>query len=153
MDVTTVRRRDLRAAQEKKKRKVLVPFLAGLGVAALFPVVGSTLAANISLGSGSIEFGQGQVSTVTCDSSIVITPSAAYNSGSDTFNVNTIELSDIADACEGKVLTLTAQTSGANVELGSITYSVDVYGGSWVIEPSDPLAADDLTGFILESSS
>ncbi|MEY4312890.1 MAG: hypothetical protein RLZZ319_399 [Actinomycetota bacterium] len=152
MDVTTVRRRDLRAAQEKKKRKVLVPFLAGLGVAALFPVVGSTLAANISLGSGDIEFGQGQVGTVTCDTSITITPSASYDAGTDSFNVGNVVLGDIAAACDGKTLTLTAQTSGGDVSIGSHTYSVDADGGTWTFTTSG-ITSDALTGFILESSS
>jgi hypothetical protein len=152
VDQQSVRRRDLRVAPEKKKRKVLVPFLAGLGVAALVPVIGSTLAANISLGNSSIEFGQGQISTTTCDDSITVTPTSSWNG--EAFSVNTVDLSGIADACNGKTLTVSATTSSGTTALGDFVYNKTgqpTDNGSHSISVTG-LSSQDVTGFILESS-
>ena len=153
MDQQSVRRRDLRVAPEKKKRKVLVPFLAGLGVAALVPVIGSTLAANISLGNSAIEFGQGQISTTTCDDSITVTPSSSWNG--EAFNVDTVTLSGIADACDGKTITLSATLAGAPFEFTPFVYDntgQPADNGTYTFERVSGLASADVTGFILESS-
>ena len=51
-----------------------------LGIGALVAVIGfgSTLAANINIGTGPIEFGQGIAQTTSCDDSIVLTPTATF---------------------------------------------------------------------------
>ena len=155
MEEKTVLRRELRVTPEKKKRKLLVPFLAGLGVAALVPVIGSTLAAQITLNSGGpIEFGQGRVLTTQCDPNITITPHASYSSVSSAFLVDLVELSDIdGTACEGKRFTLTALTSTDPVDLGNFTYTDGTDHGSHTFAVELDLHSDDLTGFILESGS
>ena len=102
--------------------------MLGIAAAAVIAVVGSTLAANISLTSGSSsEFGQGLVQATACDSAITVKPSATFNnaSGAGSFSFASVALSDIADACAGRTFKLTAYgdtgsalniaTSGSNV--------------------------------------
>lgn len=155
MEEKTVRRRELRVTPEKKKRKLLVPFLAGLGVAALVPVIGSTLAAQITLnGGGQIEFGQGRVTTTQCDAYITVTPHASYDSGSSSFLVDQVELSEIdGESCQGKIFTLTALTDGLSVNIGNFTYNDATDHGSHTFTVSVSLNSDNVRGFILESSS
>jgi len=56
------------------------PFRVILGIGALAAViaVASTLAANININSGPVEFGQGVAQTTACDDSIMITPRSTF---------------------------------------------------------------------------
>jgi hypothetical protein len=71
--------------------------LVSFGIAVL--VLGgmsTTLAGTISLGSNnSVEFGQGIVTTAACDTTINVTPSTTFETGTSTFAVNQIVLSGI----------------------------------------------------------
>jgi hypothetical protein len=80
----------------------------------------TTLAGTISLNtSGSVEFGQGVVTTAACDTSIRILPTSSFETTNATFSVSQIELRDIGinggtetstkgAGCLGKKLTLKA---------------------------------------------
>ena len=61
-------------------RKSGKPFRVILGIGALAAVVAvaSTLAANININSGPVEFGQGVAQTTACDDSIMITPRSTF---------------------------------------------------------------------------
>jgi hypothetical protein len=63
---------------EKKKKSNTRNLKIALGLAAviLVPTIGSTLAGQINIGAGSIEFGQGVLTTAACDDQITITPEA-----------------------------------------------------------------------------
>ena len=87
-----------RTRQKKSSTKGL---LAAAGFAAI-AVLGSTLAANISLNSGTLEFGQGVAVTSACDSDgITATPKAVFanSSGAGQFNFASIAFSGIANNC------------------------------------------------------
>jgi len=149
----TVRRRELRATPEKKKRKLLVPFLAGLGVAALVPVIGSTLAAQINLGSNRIEFGQGQATAAACDSAITVTPHSTWVDSA--FQVDTVTLSGIADACNGKTFSLSATLTGAPFDFTPFVYDKTgqpTDSGTYVFESVSGLASADVSGFIIQTT-
>ena len=102
---------DEAATPNKKKSKWLK---IGIGVSALvlIPTIGSTLAGTITIGSGSVEFGQGVVDTAACDGEITVAPtsdlteelpSPSLNNGSlpsatipvPYFSLGTISVSDI----------------------------------------------------------
>ena len=92
---------------EKKKKSNTRNLKIALGLAAviLVPTIGSTLAGNIDIGTGSIEFGQGVLTTAACDTAITITPQAALIAGS--FIATTIAVSGVDDVdCDGKKLTI-----------------------------------------------
>jgi hypothetical protein len=115
---------DNAATPRRKKSNGNLKSLAGLATVAAIAVLGSTLAANISLGSGSgIEFGQGVQTTAACDSQIDVTPSVRFinASGAGTFYLSTIALSSIdfssTTYCRDKTFTLSAYNDSAATPL------------------------------------
>jgi hypothetical protein len=75
------------------------------------PVVGTTLAASITINSNSaVQFGQGVVQATSCDDAIAISANSSfYNaSGAGSFNVDTVTASGVSDACSGKTFTIRA---------------------------------------------
>jgi hypothetical protein len=120
-----------RTGQKKSSTRGL---LAVAGFAAI-AVLGSTLAANISLNSGTLEFGQGVAVTAACDSDgITATPQAVFSnvSGGGTFNFASVSFSGIADACANKLFTLNAygDTSATPINIATVganSYSVATF--------------------------
>ena len=103
--------------------------LAVAGFAAI-AVLGSTLAADISLNSGSLEFGQGVAVTSACDSDgITATPKAVFsnvtNGGS--FNFASISFTGIADACTGDLFTVNAYGDSSSTPLNIATVGATSY--------------------------
>ena len=103
------------APRKSASKKSNLKSLAGLATVAAVAVLGSTLAANISLGTGSaIEFGQGVQVASACDSAITLSPRANFVNGtSPQFFLSTISFSDVdgreaGTGCAGKTLTLNA---------------------------------------------
>jgi len=83
----------------------------GLALLIIVPAVATTLAGTIAINSGSnIAFGQGVVQAVACDSEITLTPttSVVNAAGAGSFKVQTIVLSNIANACSGKTFKVQA---------------------------------------------
>lgn len=116
----------------KAKKNNNLRSLTGLATVAAIAVLGSTLAANISLGSAAgIEFGQGVQVTAACDSSITVTPTVKFvnAAGGGTFYLSTIALTgiDLTDTtkCEGKLFTLNAYDDSSATPLQLATSSVD----------------------------
>lgn len=121
-----------------KRPKGKHPFLKGLlGLGALSALAGisMTVAAqiNINAGSGSVEFGQGSATTITCDEEVTVTPYSGYVNLSDTaamFTVDSIEVAGISDACIGsdfvlRVFSSTSGTAAANLtnsDSGTVFY-------------------------------
>ena len=111
----------------KKKFKVLL----GVGLLAAVMGMGSTLAASITLSSGSpVEFGQGVAATTACDASLTVTPYSTYanretaTAGDFLFSSVTISNLDTATTststgagCGGRVLVLKAYTDTATAGL------------------------------------
>jgi hypothetical protein len=120
-----------RVRQKKSSTKTLV---AAAGFAAI-AVLGSTLAANISLNSGTLEFGQGVAVTASCDDDgITATPKAVFanSSGAGSFNFASIAFSGVKDTCLGKLFTLNAygDTSATPLDiatLGGTRYNVATF--------------------------
>ncbi len=151
------------AAKQKRRKAPLI--LAGIGLVALVPVIGSTFAANIAIGSGDIEFGQGSQQTVACDTSVTVTPDALYDSASDSWSL-TVAVGGIdTTACEDKVFTVsTWNSSDALVDTWTVTLtgvSGTFTGGTFTTEGSDYVAtfsdstlnAADLKTVTVESSN
>ena len=103
----------------KKKFKVLL----GVGLLAAVMGMGSTLAASITLSSGSpVEFGQGVAATTACDTELTVTPYSTYvNSATAAeadFLFSSVTISDLDTSttntlgagCGGRYLVLKAYT-------------------------------------------
>ena len=113
-----------------QKRGGLMPLLAVVVSVAVLGGMSTTLAGTITLNSaGSVEFGQGVVTTAACDTTIRILPTSNFDTSTSTFNVSTISIRDIGTnggvdtataggGCLGKYMTLKAyNASGAQLDL------------------------------------
>lgn len=98
-----------------KRFRVVFAVAVLLGASAL----GSTLAANINLnGDSNVEFGQGDLTTTTCDNSILVTAISTFinaeNAGSHKFSgltlsdVDTTDDAGASQGCAGKIFTIKA---------------------------------------------
>ena len=85
----------------------------GAAVLLALPLIGTTLAASITINSNSsntIQFGQGVVQATACDQDVTVaaTTSFANASGAGSFNVDTITLSGISADCALKTFLVRA---------------------------------------------
>jgi len=118
-----------RRSQASQKNKT-IRLAVAIGAVALVGVLSSTLAANISINSGSnVEFGQGVSGAAACDANLTITPASSFvNTGgsSGSFNLSSITINDSATttsattglaACDGKYIRLSAYDSSTATPL------------------------------------
>jgi len=91
--------------QSKKKNKTKYKAALGVGSAVSLFGIGSTLAANISLNSGTsgaVEFGQGVVTTAACDQDgFTITPVTYFDNQDEIFKVDYVQVSGVNLTPEG----------------------------------------------------
>jgi hypothetical protein len=94
-------------SKQPGKKKLGYTLVASACLAGVI-VFGSTFAGNISLnGGGEVEFGQGYLTTTTCDpDGILVTPiTSFYNKeGPSSFTFNAIQVEDVSANCAGKDL-------------------------------------------------
>lgn len=95
--------------------------IAGILVATIGPLVATTLAASVTIGSGNLEFGQGSQAAVACDSAITSAITETWYQTSTIFRVATISLTALdTAACAGKSLKITLLgSSGTALTVGS----------------------------------
>lgn len=96
-------------------------FLIGAAAVALL-LLRTTLAANISLGSGTVlEFGQGVQVTTSCSGSqaITLTPASSFAnvSSAGAYKFNTLTVSNIPSSCYGSAFTFSAYDSATATAL------------------------------------
>ena len=140
--------------QKKKSRKKLIVGIAMLGV---IPVIGSTFAATITVGSGNIEFGQGTQAVTACDTSISVALASSWDSGTSSFKVSSVTLSDVntstkssGTGCNGeKIVVKLLNSSGS--ELDSITMTISNTSGS--MKPTGVTSSGSTTDTITISTA
>ena len=103
--------------------------IAGFLIATIGPLVATTLAASLTIGTGSLEFGQGSQAAVACDTAITTAITETWYNASTIFEVATIVLSDLNTAagagvsnagCGGKILKVSLLgSSGTALTIGS----------------------------------
>jgi hypothetical protein len=119
-----------------RKKKSSSKFLLPISLLIAVGLFGSTFAANISINSGSsLEFGQGVLNTAACDDSITVAPASSYSNSSGYFKFASVTVSDVAQACDGKTLTVRAYPSSGETALNfgssSAGYSFSTLSISW----------------------
>jgi hypothetical protein len=106
--------------EQPKSRKRLPGVLALIAalVVGTF-VIQTTLAANISINSGPVEFGQGITQTVACDDDILVTPISTFvnASGGGSFYFSSIAVTNVSSSCNGKDLTVRAYGNTSSTPL------------------------------------
>jgi len=138
-----------RAGQKKSSTRGLLT-VAGFAAIA---VLGSTLAANISLNSGTLEFGQGVAVTAACDSDgITATPKAVFSNvtGGGSFNFASVSFSGVSTSCANKLFTLNAygDTSATPLNIatvGATSYSVATFMFSATLPGSSYISTGSYT--------
>jgi hypothetical protein len=111
------------AGRKNATKRTNLKAVVGLAIIAGVGVLGSTLAANISLNDGApVEFGQGVQVTSACDSAITLTPKADFvNGSSPSFMLSTISFSGVDASsltnCQGKTLSLSAYGDSSSTPL------------------------------------
>ena len=112
------------APRKSSTKKSNLKSLAGLATVAAVAVLGSTLAANISLGTGStLEFGQGVQVTAACDESITLTPKVNFVNGANpVFMLSTIGFSNLDSRALGSA------SSNGGTGCATRTLTLNAYG-------------------------
>ena len=117
-------------ASKKKNNKNLKIFL-GIGALIAIPVIGSTLAANITLsgsgGAAAVQFAQGSIETAQCDETLTVKGASVYVSG--TFKLGKITISDIdltSSGCAGKTLVASVDVSSNEADLITGTKQISI---------------------------
>jgi hypothetical protein len=138
-----------------------MPLLAVVVSVAVVGGMSTTLAGTINLNSGgSVEFGQGVVTTAACDTTIKILPSSSFETSTSTFSVSSVSLEDIGisggtdtatagGGCLGKKLTLRAyNVSGEALMVNSAGDTDFVY----VTLPATATLANSSSNYSTKSS-
>jgi hypothetical protein len=133
--------------------------IAGFLIATIGPLVATTLAASVTIGTGSLEFGQGSQAAVACDTAITTAITETWYNPSTIFQVATIVLSNlntaagagVSDAgCGGKILKVsllgsdgTALTIGSSgtATSASVTLAATGINGAQTIESNGVTAS------------
>lgn len=124
--------------------------VASVGLLALIYAMGSTLAANISVGTGDTEFGQGIQVTTACDNQITVTPKANFNNSATPSLLPTLALELIDGALSFSVLNTSGTYSTTQSGFTIATNSAS----SVTINFTTPVAMScDVTLVTLESSN
>ena len=107
-------------ATKKKSNTRNLKIALGLAAVILVPTIGSTLAGSITVSGGSLEFGQGVVTTAACDNAITVTPESFLSEG--TFIATSIAVTAIGNsACDGKVFKFRALSGTTPQNIGTST--------------------------------
>lgn len=115
--------------------------IAGLLIAVIGPLIATTLAASVTIGTGTLEFGQGSQAAVACDTAITTAVTESWYQTSAVFQVATIVLTGLDTragagvsnaGCGGKTLKISLLDSSGNpltigssgtVTSASVTYA------------------------------
>jgi hypothetical protein len=93
-------------SRSKKKNNKLLKILLGISALIVVPAIGTTLAANITIGTnGTVQFGQGTATAAACDDSITVVPNATFIEADNAFKLGSVTISNLnATACASKTL-------------------------------------------------
>jgi len=139
-------------ATKKKSNTRNLKIALGLAAVILVPTIGSTLAGSIAVGTGTVEFGQGFVTTAACDTAITVTPTSVLTSG--TFNIESIAITDVDDEdCDNKFFTIKVLSGSTPQIIG--TASATACKFKFVIDTPSIIAPSDGGGctVVAESST
>ena len=138
-------------SSRNKSKKIKLFSIAGFGVAI---VVGAgVFAANITIATGAIEFGQGVASATACDNTITVVPNSTFDGTQ--FMVSSVELRGVDSSnsgCNGKTLTIKAISSSATLGTVSTVVPSGAASVDITVVPTPTVTASVLTKILLESN-
>ena len=122
--------------KKSKKRGAIL----AVGIVAGLASIGSIFAATVSINTDNaeIQFSQGTTTIAACDTQIDASLGAFFN---ESFQLDTITLTDVAAACDGKTLTLELYDGGT--KLATVVGGINVNGSTQItIGTADQALAD-----------
>jgi hypothetical protein len=139
-----------------RKNKFLLIFV---GLLALLGIGGGVLAANITVGTGTVEFGQGSAEAIACDTSITVTPVSTYTASG--FIVTSIVLGDVNQnestspngGCGAQNIVVKALNSTSPLASATVTIPTAAATSNFTISPSPTVTANDLNRITIESTN
>ena len=138
-------------SSRNKSKKIKLFSIAGFGVAI---VAGAgVFAANITIATGAIEFGQGVASATACDNTITVVPNSTFDGTQ--FMVSSVELRGVDSSnsgCNGKTLTIKAISSSATLGTVSTVVPSGAASVDITVVPTPTVTASVLTKILLESN-
>jgi hypothetical protein len=102
-------------------------------------------AATLNVGANTLSAGNASVASCQTSGSPTGTYSLAYDSTLGAYKVAGVTVTSLDTACAGKGISVTL-TGASNANLGTITGTVPVGGGSLALTPSSTVAAASVTG-------
>lgn len=102
------------AAQKSKSKLTFKLVLLAIASFIGYSTLGTTFAANVQLGSGVVEFGQGVRLTTACSPTLTLTPYATFANASGangTYRLTTFDITGLSTNCYGKDLIIRAYDS------------------------------------------
>ena len=132
--------------------------IAGLLIATIGPLIATTLAASVTIGTGNLEFGQGSQAAVACDTSITTAITETWYQSTTVFQVATIVLTGLDTragagvsnaGCGGKTLKISLlDASGNALTFGSsgTATSASVTFAATGVDGAQTLATNGVTG-------
>jgi hypothetical protein len=102
--------------------------MIGLTLVALVPFMMSTFAANVTVGSGALEFGQGSQQAIACDPTVFVSIGEEWHSqptptdsSAGFFRVKAVTISNLdLNSCRGKKLRMRLiNTTGSEIAIGA----------------------------------
>ena len=130
-------------------------FILAICAAIAYALLRTTFAANISIGSGPVEFGQGISQTTACDNEITILPGSAFvnSSGAGSFALSTLTVSGINSGvgyCKDKAFLIKAfdNSSSSPITMFGSTTSIEVAndGTNFTLTPATGLTLSQPSG-------
>jgi hypothetical protein len=122
------------APQKRTRQRSSTKGLLAIAGFAAVAVLGSTLAASITLNSGNtLEFGQGIATTAACDTDgLQLIPRASFTNAAGTggvFSLSTVSFTGVSSACLNDVFTLQAygDTAATPLVLATAATGADTY--------------------------
>ena len=140
-------------------RKPFPKWIMVIGLLTLTGIGGGVLAANITVGTGVVEFGQGTATTIACDTDITVTPVSTFNG--TTFLVSEIALTGVDQRSSSAsdsgcgAQNIVVKALNGSTPLASATVSIPTAtatSGSFTVTPSPSVTASDLTRINLETN-
>jgi hypothetical protein len=103
-------------------------------------------AATLNVGADTLSAGNATVASCQASGTPTGTYSVAYDTTSAAYKVSGVTVANLDTNCAGKAISVTLTGSSGATNLGTITGTVPVGGGSLALTPSGTIAAASVSG-------
>lgn len=142
--------------EKKSKSKLVLIILLLVGLVLL---VGRVLAANITIASGAIEFGQGVADTIACDDDITVTPNSTFDG--TTFLVSNVVLTGVDQragttqdgGCGAQNIVVKVHNSTTPLASATVSIPTAAATANFTVTPSPAATAGDVVRITLETTN